>query len=140
MADRIIIGNKGGSYGIFVSKPGINVGSANEDDLIFNTNNVSAGSFLGAFQLGQVGSTQNQTTQDVTQNAGTSSNQSLQQFSSDGVEPVVEGTDGGFAQSAVSETGSTFSFTTDSSLTIRGFTHTNQNSRSYKIISIKNLW
>lgn len=140
MATRILIGNNGTNYGIFVSRPGKNVVGANEDDLIFNTNNSDTTNFLGFLQLGQVGSTTNNTTGDVTQNSNSTSNQGITQLNTtDGMEIVGEATDGGFIQSG-STTGSTHTLTTDASLTIRGITHTNQNSKNYKFISIKGFF
>lgn len=138
--NRILIGKSGSNYGIFVSRPGKNVVGANEDDLIFNTNNSDTTNFLGFLQLGQVGSTTNNTTGDVTQNSNSTSNQGITQLNTtDGMEIVGEATDGGFIQSG-STTGSTHTLTTDASLTIRGITHTNQNSKNYKFISIKGFF
>ena len=139
---RILIGKSGSNYGIFVSRPGKNVVGANEDDLIFNTNNSDTTNFLGFLQLGQVGSTTNNTTGDVTQNPGSSNatNQSITQLNTtDGMEIVGEGTDGGFVGSG-STTSSSFSLEATASLTIRGITHTNQNSKNYKFISIKGFF
>ena len=140
--NRILIGKNGSNYGIFVSRPGKNVVGANEDDLIFNTNNTDTTNFLGFLQLGQVGGTANNTTGDVTQNPGPSnaSNQSLTQLNAtDGMEIVGEGTDGGFVASG-STTTSSFSLEATDQLTIRGLTHTNQNSKNYKFISIKGFF
>ena len=142
MASRILIGDNGTNYGIFVSRPGKNVVGANEDDLIFNTNGSDTTNFLGFLQLGQVGSTANNTTGDVTQNPGTSNatNQSITQLNTtDGMEIVGEGTDGGFVASG-STTSSSFSLLATSSLTIRGIAHANQNSKNYKFISIKGFF
>ena len=140
MASRILIGNNGTNYGLFVSRPGKNVVGANEDDLIFNTNGSNTTNFLGFIQLGQVGSTTNNTTGDVTQNSNSTSNQGITQLNTtDGMEIVGEATNGGFIQSG-STTGSTHTLATDASLTIRGITHSNQNSRNYKFISIKGFF
>ena len=140
MASRILIGNNGTNYGLFVSRPGKNVVGANEDDLIFNTNNSDTTNFSGFIQLGQVGSTTNNTTGDVTQNSNSTSNQGITQLNTtDGMEIVGEATNGGFIQSG-STTGSTHTLATDASLTIRGITHSNQNSRNYKFISIKGFF
>ena len=137
---RILIGKNGSDYGIFVSRPGKNVVGANEDDLIFNTNNSDTTNFLGFLQLGQVGSTTNNTTGDVTQNSNSTSNQGITQLNTtDGMEIVGEGTDGGFVGSG-STTSSSFSLEATASLTIRGITHTNQNSKNYKFISIKGFF
>ena len=35
MANRILLGNRGGTYGLFVSKPGSNVISCDDEDLMF---------------------------------------------------------------------------------------------------------
>ena len=124
MASRILIGNNGSSYGLFVSRPGKEVTDMNEDDLIFNTNGSSTTNFLGFIQLGQVGSTTNNTTGDVNQNSNTTSSQGITQLNTtDGMEIIGEGTDGGFIQSGKT-TGSTHTLTTDASLTLRGITHT----------------
>jgi hypothetical protein len=140
MASRILIGNNGSSYGLFVSRPGKNVTDMNEDDLIFNTNGSSTTNFLGFIQLGQVGSTTNNTTGDLSQNSNTTSSQGITQLNTtDGMEIVGEGTNGGFVQSG-STTGSTHSLATDASLTIRGITHTNPNSKNYKFISLKGIF
>ncbi len=140
MASRILIGNNGTNYGLFVSRPGKNVTDMNEDDLIFNTNGSDTSNFLGFLQLGQVGSTTNNTTGDVTQNSNSTSNQGITQLNTtDGMEIVGEGTDGGFIQSG-STTGSTHTLSTDASLTIRGITHTNISSGNYKFISIKGFF
>jgi len=140
MASRILIGNNGTNYGLFVSRPGKNVTDMNEDDLIFNTNGSDTSNFLGFLQLGQVGSTTNNTTGDVTQNSNSTSNQGITQLNTtDGMEIVGEGTDGGFIQSG-STTGSTHTLSTDASLTIRGLTHTNISSGNYKFISIKGFF
>lgn len=38
MTNRIILGNRGGSYGLFISRPGVDVSSATSpDDLIFSS-------------------------------------------------------------------------------------------------------
>ena len=109
-------------------------------NLIFNTNGSNTTNFLGFIQLGQVGSTTNNTTGDVTQNSNSTSNQGITQLNTtDGMEIVGEATNGGFIQSG-STTGSTHTLTTDASLTIRGITHSNQNSRNYKFISIKGFF
>jgi len=140
MASRILIGNNGSSYGLFVSRPGKDVTDMNEDDLIFNTNGSSTTNFLGFIQLGQVGSTTNNTTGDLSQNSNTTSSQGITQLNTtDGMEIVGEGTNGGFVQSG-STTGSTHSLATDASLTIRGITHTNPNSKNYKFISLKGIF
>ena len=140
MASRILIGNNGSSYGLFVSRPGKEVTDMNEDDLIFNTNGSSTTNFLGFIQLGQVGSTTNNTTGDLSQNSNTTSSQGITQLNTtDGMEIVGEGTNGGFVQSG-STTGSTHSLATDASLTIRGITHTNPNSKNYKFISLKGIF
>ena len=140
MASRILIGNNGSSYGLFVSRPGKDVTDMNEDDLIFNTNGSSTTNFLGFIQLGQVGSTTNNTTGDLSQNSNTTSSQGITQLNTtDGMEIIGEGTNGGFVQSG-STTGSTHTLTTDASLTIRGITHTNQSSRNYKFISLKGIF
>ena len=37
MSKRILLGKKGSSYGLFVSKPGVDVDTANTDQLIFDS-------------------------------------------------------------------------------------------------------
>ena len=37
MANRILLGNRGGTYGLFVSKPGSNVISCDDEDLMFDS-------------------------------------------------------------------------------------------------------
>ena len=51
MASRILIGDNGTNYGLFVSRPGKEVTDMNEDDLIFNTNGSNTTNFLGFIQL-----------------------------------------------------------------------------------------
>ena len=37
MANRILLGNKGGTYGLFVSKPTVNVLTCDDEDLLFDS-------------------------------------------------------------------------------------------------------
>ena len=37
MANRVLLGNRGGTYGLFVSKPGSNVVSCDDEDLMFDS-------------------------------------------------------------------------------------------------------
>ena len=37
MSQRVLLGKKGSTYGLFISKPGVNVTSADSDQLIFDS-------------------------------------------------------------------------------------------------------
>ena len=37
MANRILLGNRGGTYGLFVSKPTVNVLTCDDEDLLFDS-------------------------------------------------------------------------------------------------------
>ena len=37
MANRVLLGNRGGTYGLFVSKPGSNVINCDDEDLMFDS-------------------------------------------------------------------------------------------------------
>lgn len=50
MTNRVVMGNKGGTYGLWVSKPGVNVLTASETDMLLSTSGtfgqiVRSGSF-----------------------------------------------------------------------------------------------
>ena len=37
MANRVLLGNRGGTYGLFVSKPGANVLTCDEEDMLLDS-------------------------------------------------------------------------------------------------------
>lgn len=47
MANRVLLGKKGTEYGLWISKPGVDVTTANTDQLLFSSSN-------SAFKYGQV--------------------------------------------------------------------------------------
>ena len=71
MAERVLIGRgsstRGSSnYGIWISKPGQNVNTCTDDQLIFNTDKGAAGDIKALFQLQNMDTSTNATTSTTT--------------------------------------------------------------------------
>lgn len=135
MANRVLVGKKDTNvFGVFVSKPTVDVTTASEDELIFNTNQ-STGAALGMFQFGFTSGTNTSTT--GSQNSNSSSNQTVGSLGQN--LGVAVPTDGGFIETN-STTGGTVSITTSASNSLRGITHTNPSTVSFTVINIKELF
>lgn len=51
MANRVLLGNKGSDYGLWISKPSVDVTSANRRDLIFDSTDGRTGNVLKILDL-----------------------------------------------------------------------------------------
>ena len=109
MANRVLLGERGSQYGLYVSRPGSNVLSCPDDELIFSTD--SADQVDHVIILQEITSTN--------QAAGTTVNNSTSVTTATGETSfaLVEGTD---ALTTSFTSGSTFSTTLDSSYTSSG--------------------
>lgn len=75
-ANHLVTGGTSGSpttkYGVFISKPGVNVLTAKADELIFNTDTNSLTAVKGMFQLAQANTTAGTQTVSTTITSGSS--------------------------------------------------------------------
>lgn len=135
MANRVLIGKKStGVYGVFVSRPGTDVTTAAEDDLIFNTNNGS-GALLGMFQFGYTSGSNIETS--VTQSANTTSSQTVDSLGSN--VGVVTSSNGGVVD-VNTTTSTSVSITTPASIGARNVTYSNPSSVTYTMVNFKDLF
>jgi len=67
MANRVLIGNRGGQYGLFVSKAGTNVANTSlaEDNIIFSTSSSSIDEFLQFPAVGNTATSTSTTTATI---------------------------------------------------------------------------
>jgi hypothetical protein len=69
MANRVLLGEKNSLYGLYISRPGKNVLTCTEDELIFNMDDGAAGTIKGLFQLQPVTGTSASATTSVSAGA-----------------------------------------------------------------------
>ena len=141
MANRVLLGNRGGQYGLFVSKANKDVTntSLHEDDLIFST----SGSVDEYLQFTPIGNTSSSTTDDTATitGVGASATPTISVPDLDFQKLVIFQTEGtGYVPLATSTGGVTSTTVTKpSTFSNSGITNTNQSS-DYKFAAIGDIF
>tara|TARA_Y100000385_G_scaffold147358_1_gene152935 strand:+ start:1287 stop:1712 length:426 start_codon:yes stop_codon:yes gene_type:complete len=141
MANRVLLGNRGGQYGLFVSKANKDVTntSLHEDDLIFST----SGSVDEYLQFTPIGNTSSSTTDDTATitGVGASATPTISVPDLDFQKLVIFQTEGtGYVPLATSTGGATSTTVTKpATFSNGGITNTNQSS-NYKFAAIGDIF
>jgi hypothetical protein len=141
MANRVLLGNRGGQYGLFVSKANKDVTntSLHEDDLIFST----SGSVDEYLQFTPIGNTSANTTADTATitGVGASATPTISVPDLDFQKLVIFQTEGTGYVPLATATGGTTSTTVTKPATFSngGITNTNQSS-NYKFAAIGDIF
>lgn len=141
MANRVLLGNRGGQYGLFVSKANKDVTntSLHEDDLIFST----SGSVDEYLQFTPIGNTSSSTTDDTATitGVGASGTPTISVPDLDFQKLVIFQTEGtGYVPLATSTGGATSTTVTKpATFSNGGITNTNQSS-NYKFAAIGDIF
>jgi hypothetical protein len=141
MANRVLLGNRGGQYGLFVSKANKDVTntSLHEDDLIFST----SGSVDEYLQFTPIGNTSSSTTDDTATitGVGASATPTISVPDLDFQKLVIFQTEGTGYVPLATATGGTTSTTVTKPATFSngGITNTNQSS-NYKFAAIGDIF
>ena len=141
MANRVLLGNRGGQYGLFVSKANKDVTntSLHEDDLIFST----SGSVDEYLQFTPIGNTSASTTDDTATitGVGVSGTPTISVPDLDFQKLVIFQTEGtGYVPLATSTGGATSTTVTKpATFSNGGITNTNQSS-NYKFAAIGDIF
>ena len=141
MANRVLLGNRSGQYGLFVSKANKDVTntSLHEDDLIFST----SGSVDEYLQFTPIGNTSSSTTDDTATitGVGASATPTISVPDLDFQKLVIFQTEGtGYVPLATSTGGATSTTVTKpASFSNGGITNTNQSS-NYKFAAIGDIF
>tara|TARA_R100000742_G_C4260470_1_gene78277 strand:- start:200 stop:625 length:426 start_codon:yes stop_codon:yes gene_type:complete len=90
MANRVLIGTRNSQEGIYVSRPGKNVLTCSDDELLFRMDDGASGTIKGLYQLQPISGTNSTATTSVS--AGTTATVSITNFSwTNGVVPYALG-------------------------------------------------
>ena len=141
MANRVLLGNRGGQYGLFVSKANKDVTdtSLHEDDLIFST----SGSVDEYLQFTPIGNTSSSTTDDTATipGVGASATPTISVPDLDFQKLVIFQTEGtGYVPLATSTGGATSTTVTKpATFSNSGITNTNQSS-NYKFAAVGDIF
>jgi len=141
MANRVLLGNRGGQYGLFVSKANKDVTntSLHEDDLIFST----SGSVDEYLQFTPIGNTSSSTTDDTATitGVGASATPTISVPDLDFQKLVIFQTEGtGYVPLATSTGGATSTTVTKpATFSNGGITNTNQSS-NYKFAAVGDIF
>ena len=141
MTGRVLLGNRGGQYGLFVSKANKEVTntSLHEDDLIFST----SGSVDEYLQFTPIGNTSSSTTDDTATitGVGASATPTISVPDNDYSKLVIFQTEGtGYVPLATSTGGATSTTVTKpATFSNSGITNTNQTS-NYKFAAIGDIF
>ena len=111
MANRVLIGERNNQEGIYVSRPGKNVLTCSEDELIFNMDDGASGRIIGLYQQYPTSGTNASATTSIS--ANTTATISITDFSwSNGVVPYALGTLSGGSSGGGNTSGPQFNFGT----------------------------
>ena len=141
MANRVLLGNRGGQYGLFVSKANKDVSDTNlhEDDLIFSTSG-SVDEYLPFTPIGNTSSSTTDDTATIT-GVGASATPTISVPANDYSKLVIFQTEGtGYVPLATSTGGATSTTVTKpATFSNSGITNTNQSS-NYKFAAIGDIF
>ena len=118
MANRVLIGTRNSQEGIYVSRPGKNVLTCTDDELIFKMDDGASGTIKGLYQLQPITGTTSTATTSVS--AGTTATISITNFGwTNGVVPFALGSISTGSSGGSNSSGLNFQFGTISTSSIQ---------------------